>query len=61
MWQDDTLTAMKTCLYVLFSAWRQCVCCSIWCRLEDMGQDMIEQRAELQREQSVGEGGREGV
>jgi len=35
------------------------VCISVWCRLEDTEQEMIEQRAELQREQSVGESGRE--
>ena len=34
------------------------VCISVWCRLEDTKQEMIEQRAELQREQSVGESGR---
>ena len=31
---------------------------TVWCRLEDTEQEMIEQRAELQREQSVDESGR---
>ena len=34
---------------------------SVWCRLEDTQQEMIEQRAELQREQLAGESGRGGV